>query len=304
MLNILVRFWFYPMTVALAFCAPVSPAYAGQGVPGIFGVFGGMLNSAIRDSARRDWQNRPVSDYNCLASQNVSVDQLAARGIGPNDPRVGRILEQCAQATPATPAPVVARPTDAPIGPYNPDFVIDGLALGGTLYPDSPVYKAYACQPSDQFSGFTWCTIKHPMTGKFGPYNSWVTILHSPENAAIFITQVVTPAFFGRGDVEHEIQRLSQRFGQAARILNGDPRPDAAHSIIAVWGDLSLTPLDESTMDALRSGNTITAGLVADFLGDVNKSARENLPVFRIGGGAGFIWGARFDNNGKGIVAD
>jgi hypothetical protein len=107
---------------------------------------------------------------------------------------------------------------------------------------------------------------------------------------------VVTPAYFARGDVEHEIQRLSQRFGQTARILNGDPRPDSAHSIIAVWGDLTLTPLDEPTMDALRRGDTITAGLIADFLGDVNKSARENLPVFHMGGGAGYMWGASGSN--------
>jgi hypothetical protein len=196
----------------------------------------------------------------------------------------------------------LAQPADAPSKLDHSDFVVDGLALGGAVYPDSPTYKAYACQQSDQFPGFTWCKIKHPMAGKFGPFNSWMTILHSPENSAIFITQVITPAFFARGDVEREIQRLSRQFGRASRILNGDSRSDAAHPIIAVWGDVTLTPLNEETMDALRRGDAITAGLVTDFLGDVNKSARENLPVFHIGGGAGYIWGARFDTEGKGSL--
>jgi hypothetical protein len=42
----------------------------------------------------------PIADYNCLANHNMSADQLAARGIGPNDPRVRQILSQCAQTTP------------------------------------------------------------------------------------------------------------------------------------------------------------------------------------------------------------
>src|SRR5271157_710280 len=138
------------------------------------------------------------------------------------------------------------------------------------------------------------------MTGKFGPFDSFVTILHSNANTAVFILQDVIPAHFSPGDADREIQRLSQHFGQAARVLTGDPRADAPHSVIAAWGDVALTPLDESTLDDLRRGETITAGLLIDFLADSQKSAREGLPVFRMGGGAGYIWAAKFDDNGKG----
>ena len=92
------------------------------------------------------------------------------------------------------------------------------------------------------------------MTGKFGPFDLWVTILHSDANTAVFILQDIIPAYFSPGDVDREIQRLSQRFGQAARVLNGDARADAPHSVIAAWGDVTLTPLDESTVDELRRG--------------------------------------------------
>ena len=71
---------------------------------------------------------------------------------------------------------------------------------------------------SDEFASFTWCAVKHSLSGRFGPYNSWVTILHSDANTAVFILQDVIPAFFSPGEVEREIQRLSQHFGQAARI--------------------------------------------------------------------------------------
>ena len=290
-----------PRSLAIALLLGAgSPAIAGQAPPGFGGIIGAILNSALTNRARQEWQNRPIADYSCLEAHNVSTDQLASNGIGPNDPRVQRLFAQCARDA-ANAAKVAISPlVTARSGSYNPDFVVDGLAVGSAVHPESPVYKAYKCRPSDQFPGFTWCAIKHPMTGKFGPFNSWVTILHSDANTAVFILQDVIPAYFATDDVEREIERLSQRFGQAARVVTGDPRPDAPHSVIATWGDVTLTPLDESTLDELRRGEIITAGLLIDFLADSRKSAREGLPVFHMGGGAGYVWAATFDDAGKG----
>ncbi|MGA2795339.1 MAG: hypothetical protein ABSE69_17790, partial [Roseiarcus sp.] len=184
----------------------------------------------------------------------------------------------------------------------NRDFIVDGLALGGAVYPDSAAYKAYACRPSQDFSGFTWCAYHRPQSGKFGPYTSWVTILHSGANKAVFITEAVIPAFFAPGDVDNEIHRLSQGFGQAVQILNADPRPDVPHAILATWGAVTLTPLDEATLDALRHGEQIHRGLLADFIGDARRSARLGLPVYSLGGGPGFLWGADFNEAGKGSL--
>jgi hypothetical protein len=160
--------------------------------------------------------------------------------------------------------------------------------------------KSYSCRPSEQFVSFNWCAVKHPMVGKMGPYNSFLTFLQSPENTAIYILQAISPAYFSPGDIDHEIQRLSQHFGQQARVLYAEPRPEAPHAVIAVWGNTTLTPLDATTMAALRRGETITAGLLVDYLGSAIKSARAGLPVFHLGDGAGFIWGANFDDAGRG----
>jgi hypothetical protein len=230
----------------------------------------------------------------------MSADQLAANGIRPGDPRVQRIFAECAQQASG---PVETSSATQPAGPYIPDFVIDGLRLGGAVFPDSQAYKAYTCRPSDQFPGFTWCAVKHPMVGKSGPYNSWITILHSNANAAVFIEQQISPAFFGPGEVQREIQRLSQYFGRSARVLNGDPRPNAQHTVIATWGDVILTPLDDPTMELLRRNETITAGLVVDFLNDAKRSAKEGMPVYHMGGGAGYVWTAKFDESGRGTLS-
>ena len=172
-----------------------------------------------RQSARREWESRPAGDYACLADHNLSPEQLAANGIGPNDPRVLRILLQCAQATPVAPRPVAAEPAQAPVStPYNPDFVVGGLVLGGAVDPDSAGYKTYACRPSVDFPGFSWCSSHHAELRRFGPYTNWLSILHSDAYKMAQISQAVVPAFFKPSDIDREIQRLSQYFGQEARI--------------------------------------------------------------------------------------
>lgn len=289
--------------VTIVFCGPIASAHSQQRVPGVFGVFGGVMNSVIVEESRREWQKRPVTDYNCLASHNLSADQLAAKGIGPNDPRIRHLLSECEYAVRSASKPTKPQSVATPIaGPNNPNFIVDGLALGGAVDPNSAAYKAYTCRASEDFSGFTWCSDHRAQQGKFGSYTSRVTILHNDANTAVFITQTVVPAFFAPGDAEHEIQRLSQEFGQAAQIRNADPRPDVPHAVLASWGAVTLTPLDEATLEALRRGEQIHRGLVADFLGDAHRSARIGLPVYSIGGGPGYLWGANFDDTGKGAL--
>jgi hypothetical protein len=282
-----------PTVVALLAIALSPPAVAGQAPPNFGGILGAILNTAMKEQVTAEWQNRPLADYSCLEAHNLSADRLASDGVSPNDPRIQRIFEKCADET----AKAIALPVAAS---HSHNFVVDGLAVGGAVFPDSPAYKAYKCKTSDEFAGFTWCANKRPMVGKFGAFDSWTTILHSNTNIAAFILQDVMPAYFPPGNVERELDRLSQYFGQRARVITGEPRLDAPHSIIATWGDVTLTPLDESTMEALRRGENVTVGLVIDFLANSRKSAREGLPVFRIGGEAGYIWAAEFDDSGKG----
>src|SRR3984957_19976413 len=100
--------------VAVAFSLTGSAAQSGQQIPGLFGIFTGLMNTAIVDAARREWQTRPFSDYNCLARHGVSADQLANLGIGPEEPRAPQSLSECAFAPP--PPAARLRPAPAPAG--------------------------------------------------------------------------------------------------------------------------------------------------------------------------------------------
>jgi hypothetical protein len=268
-----------------------------------------LMNSAIVDAARREWQTRPFSDYNCLARHGVSADQLANLGIGPEDPRARQMLSECAFAPPTPAAPVLAAPVPvAPqpakeniAAPPNPNFIVNGLALGAPFGAPPDAAVGYACHASDDYPGFAWCQWRHAETRKFGPETTWMSVFRSQTNAAVEITQAVDPAFFRQGDTEREIRRLSRDFGQQARVIATD-LPSGGRAVIAAWGAVALTPLDSATIDALRSGAPVHSGLLVGALGDLRASARLGLPVYGLGGGAGFIWSANYNGSGKGVL--
>jgi hypothetical protein len=314
---------------AVAFSLTGSAAQSGQQIPGLFGIFTGLMNTAIVDAARREWQTRPFSDYNCLARHGVSADQLANLGIGPEDARARQMLSECAFAPPTPAAPVLAAPAPAapalaapaaaepvlaaPVpaapqpakeniaAPPNPNFVVNGLALGAPFGAPPEAAVGYACHASDDYPGFAWCQWRHAETRKFGPETTWMSVFRSQTNAAVEITQAVDPAFFRQGDTEREIRRLSRDFGQQARVIATD-LPSGGRAVIAAWGAVALTPLDSATIDALRSGAPVHSGLLVGALGDLRASARLGLPVYGLGGGAGFIWSANYNGSGKGVL--
>ena len=43
-------------------------------------------------------------------------------------------------------------------------------------------------------------------------------------------------------------------------------------------------------------------GLLIDLIGNLTRSAQDGLPVYRIAGGAGFVWVAGFDHKGRGVL--
>jgi hypothetical protein len=300
---------------AVVFFWAVSAAQSGEQIPGLVGIFSGLINTAIVDGARRDWQTRSLSDYNCLARHGVAADQFASRGIGPEDPQVRQILSECAFAAPvpvapqpangaatAPPSPDYAPPPGSSYpAPPSPNYVVNGLVLGAPLGPPADSVGGYVCRASDDYPGFSWCQSHHPESRKFGPEMVWMSVFRSQTNATVEITQAVDPAFFRQGDVEREIQRISRDFGQQARVITAD-LPSGGHVVIAAWGAVTLTPLDSAIMDALRSGAPVHSGLIVGALGDPRASARLGLAAYGLSGGAGFIWSANYNSSGKGVL--
>jgi hypothetical protein len=176
-------------------------------------------------------------------------------------------------------------------------YVIDGIALGAQFRPE----RDYQCKPSIQFADVTWCLRKKPGRASRGSFVSTTSILQAPGGAVAYVNREVEPAFFGSDDFQDEINRLTSRFGERARVMRLPTRGGLPNAVIASWGGVELEQLDDDVVSTLASeGSPPRLGLLVDYLGDLRKSAQLRLPIFRLGGGAGYLWSASSDDSGRG----
>jgi len=178
-------------------------------------------------------------------------------------------------------------------------YVVDGLALGDKVKSGSQPYERYQCSPSDQFPGFISCNEEHTTPGKEVTRSH--SILQSQDGAAYYVNSYFEPAFFDPNDIQNEINRMSSEFGQRARIIQMPQREGLPNAVMATWGAIQLEPLNPNEVSEVASGAS-HPGILVSFLGDVERSAKAGVPVYRLAGSAGFLWVATFDQNGIGVL--
>jgi S1-C subfamily serine protease len=193
-------------------------------------------------------------------------------------------------------------PPPTRIGPQASQYVIDGLPLGGRVRFDSPAYRDYQCDPSDQFDGFTWCHKTGRERERRGSFDVSYTILHSRDRSAFYINRSQEPAFWGPNEVNEDIDRYSHKIGERPRIISMPRRQGLPNGIIALWGNAVLEPLDSASLKIVAEGQSPKKGILIDFIGNFARSVREGMPVYRVSGGAGFVWVASYDQNGRGTL--
>jgi hypothetical protein len=127
------------------------------------------------------------------------------------------------------------------------------------------------------------------------------SILQSQDGTAYYVNSYFQPAFFDPNDIQNEIDRMSSEFGQQARIIRMPQREGLPSAVMAIWGAIQLEPLKPDEISVVASGGN-PPGILISFLGDEERSAKAGVPVFRLAGGAGFLWVATFDQNGRGVL--
>ncbi len=168
-------------------------------------------------------------------------------------------------------------------------YAIEGLGVGTPVAPNSPQYKRYKCKPSEQYEHSVTCRFTETTKGT----HKVLTILHLYNNIVTYINKSVSPASFTKQAIEREIQRLSERFGGAPHIYS------SRVGLMATWGDIELQQLTQNDLTLLARGQNPNLGFLVDYLMNFHESARVGLPVYRLGGGKGFVWIAKFDDNVK-----
>jgi hypothetical protein len=127
--------------------------------------------------------------------------------------------------------------------------------------------------------------------------------LHSRDGVAVYINRYQEPAFFGASEADDDIQRYSRKIGESPRITRMPHRGGFPNGTLASWGKVELEPLDKDSIKALAKGRRpITKGYFIDFIGNFARSAKEGLPVYRLSGGAGFVWVASYGRKGRGTL--
>src|ERR1700757_97387 len=182
------------------------------------------------------------------------------------------------------------------------EYAVDGLAVGTQLNFGSASYREYKCNPSDQFEGFVWCQKKRTDKERRRSYITAYSLLHSEDGNLSYINRSQEPAFFNPSEAELNIQQYSRNLGESARILKMPHRSGLPDGVIAVWGKITLEPLDQESINILANGKNPRKGFLIDYLRDFTRSAKQGLPIYRIDGGPGFIWAASFDQKGRGTL--
>jgi hypothetical protein len=182
-------------------------------------------------------------------------------------------------------------------------YVVDGLALGARVDPESPAYRGYQCSPSEQFPEFTRCQrTQRQQEGGGRSFEATSSTLHGRDGKAVYVNRNIAPWSFDRNEIPDTIRQLSSKLGERAREMRLPPREGVQTAIIAVWGRIQLTELDADAVSILASGESPRKGLLIDYLGNLRRSAQLGLPVYSLSGGAGYIWSASVDRNNRGHI--
>src|SRR6516165_5563537 len=188
------------------------------------------------------------------------------------------------------------------VAPPSPQYSVDGLTLGAKVPFGSAVYRQYRCIRSEKFQGFVWCTKTNDNREARGPFKVWFSMLHAQNGVAVYVNRYQEPVHWGANEIPEDIQRYSKKIGEQPHIVQLPTRAGAPRGTIATWGKVVLEPITGDELRALAEGKPPVEGIALDFIGDFARSARQGLPVYRIAGGAGFVWAGSYDERGRGTL--
>jgi len=288
------------VSIALGWFALQTGALA-QSQADFANIFGTIIRQGINQALQSSWRELPQGELACverqLRSEGTSISQAIQSGIGPSDPRMFTARSICRPRNP--PAETAANVNGASSASI---YAVEGLAVGARVVFNSAAYREYSCAPSEQFAGHSWCRKKRDDNSPRGAYVSTYSILHSEDGTVSYVNRSLDPAWFSGNEANEDIARLAKKFGTQPRLLSAPRKTGLPNGIIASWGDVTLDPIGQSAMDQIASGQSVRLGIMIDHIGDFQRSAKAGLPIYRLGGGAGYVWAANWDENGRGTL--
>jgi hypothetical protein len=183
-----------------------------------------------------------------------------------------------------------------------PDDPMEGLRLGESIRAHREEVSEYRCDPSVEFAQLTFCNKIRFERDRHGSSNVMYSFMHTREGVLVYVDRYQRPAVLDSTEAAQRIDRISRRRNDTARTHAMPQRPGLPDGMLAVWGETVLDPLTDARVAAIAKGQVEGTEFLIDFLGNVTRSARERLPIWRFAGGAGFVWVAALDPRGYGFL--
>jgi hypothetical protein len=176
------------------------------------------------------------------------------------------------------------------------------LALGSKVAFESAAYRQYLCVPSQDFQGFVWCTKASDDKEARGRFQVWSSILHAGDGTVAYVNHYREPTYWAANEVADDIQRYSLEIGEEPHIIQLPARSGVPKGTLATWGKVVLEPIVGNELKLLAENKRLDKGIAIDFIGNFTQSARRGLPIYRLAGGAGFVWVASYNQSGRGTL--
>jgi S1-C subfamily serine protease len=187
---------------------------------------------------------------------------------------------------------------------YGPPshYSVGGLALGEKVALSGAAKQGYQCADSKKFEEFAWCTKKSSEREARGAFKVWMSLMLGPDGRVAYVNRYQEPAYWATNEIKDDIQRYSKKVSQEPRIIHMPTGPGFPKGTLATWGDVVLEPIVGDELKVLAADKPLPKGIAIDFIGDFTKSARQGLPIYRLSGGAGFVWAASYNEAGRGTL--
>ena len=255
------------------------------------------------DRAVVEGYERMLGSDGRAAAQSVAEPLLRRRhACGPNVDCIKRVQLTAIAAFQERGAPVQISPPAPQVTVRDKvRYIVEGMQLGNNVGVGNPNYLDYTCAPAKQYAGFTGCVRQTAERSRRKRILESTSFLHAADGSVVYINQNLDPVVMDENDAHDEITRLSKTLGEAALLPTQNPR-GVPSGLIASWGAVSLQPLEPARRAELAAGVDDEPVILIDTIGNVQKSAQLGLPVYSLGGGAGYVWSARWNGRGRGAL--
>jgi tetratricopeptide (TPR) repeat protein len=180
-------------------------------------------------------------------------------------------------------------------------YSVEGFVLGERVSSTNSNYRAYTCKQSDDLDEAIRCERTEVKSGRAGNITVSSTLIHNRDGMAMYIMANAFPVSLTKAIVQNEIATLSTEINEKPAKVEWLPKDALAPTAVVVtWGQVELEEIDDQAVFDISQGKGVDLGPLIDCLGNLKRSAQDHLPIYRIRGGAGYVYSASFGTAARG----